>query len=304
MPDSPPPALAEQARNVRWWLKALRRSRLLSVLLVVQFLIVPMIWAIWEPSQWVRLVVSFALISPIYAKIKDIRHREARALESADEAAERTGRRRPLGAPAPEHHPATFTWRSPTGRRLTAQAALFSSLTAVGVAMIWLVAADDPPDSTGDFAQVALIVLLLVILPAALGALNVGGVLRHIRRVLAEPAERAIVEVIGIDPRNQVWVMQPLDTEPLSPITVKLVGGKGFLVAGDTLLTQGTITKPAKNWRRLVPPLMAITGEFGTLWAHHVNAPDTPLSDTMITVSIATSGTGSADLPGPYSGGR
>ena len=275
MPDLPSPPLpspsplAQRARDLRWWLTASKRQPLLWTLLGVEFVVVPSIRSIWGAPWWLSFLIFAILFGPLVRKIRDLRYRAVRRVELADEAAERTGARRPVAAPSPEEQPTTFTRRSPAGRRLALQAAIFASWTAVDVALTSWIITTTPPVNTRDVMGCALVGLFLIGLPAALGVLNYGGTLRRIRQVLAEPAERGLVQVVGIDSRSQLWVLQR-SGHP-AQVTVRLLGGKHLLVAGDELRAEGTITAPVKNWRRMISPIVALTGPSGTLWAQHAD---------------------------------
>jgi hypothetical protein len=261
VPESPPP-LAEQARGVRWWLRAVRRSPLLLSLLIVQFFAVPIVSSFWEPPWWVH----FVLWMPIAATVGQIAQRAARTLEFADESAERTGRRRPLGAPSPEDHPVTFTWRSATGRRVLQSGVGLIIVMAAGIAMVGYGFAADPPGTAGDLV-LEIVLIGLIVITLGLSLVSTGRLAGSCRRIAAEPGDRVLMEAIGFDPSNQQWVLKRLDNG--KRLSVTLLGGKRLLVAGDELLAAGAITVPVRNWRQWTHAPLALTSEFGTLWAFH-----------------------------------
>jgi hypothetical protein len=270
--------LAQQARGRRWWLRALRRSPLLCGLIVAQFLVVPVIWAFWEPPLWLKTLITFVLLGPILNRLGNWRERTAREVEHADEAAERTGARRPLSAPAPAQAPATFTWRSPAGHRVLLASGIFAALTATGAGALGFMLHGQPPQTTGDDAAVAIAIFFVVALPAALGVINSAGVVRRVRQVLAGAPDPVVMEAVGIDPRRQLWILERPDNG--ARVMVRFMGGRRLLVAGDQFLARGALVAPPYSWRRLTPAVFAVTGQFGTLWAMHTD-PKEPIPSSL-----------------------
>jgi hypothetical protein len=270
MPEAtlPDRALAEQARDRRWWLRAARQNPALVALMLAEFMLAPVIWAIWQPNHWLKLLASILLLAPFRGQLRGLRLKQARTLERADEDAERTGRRRPVGLPLTEAP--TFDWRSPAGRVIIRRAAglsVFTALVLVMLTYIYFVPAEDA-DSSGYPFFLAGATLFFGGFPVYLWVLEYRGTLHRIRQVLAAPDERTLIEVVGIDPATGRWVLQRLDDG--SRISVRLIGGTQLLVAGDELPAQGTIRTPAKNWRRATFPLLALSTPSGTLWARHL----------------------------------
>jgi hypothetical protein len=281
-----PPLLAEQARSFRWWLLAARRSPVLCALIILQFLIVPLLVSLWEPPYWIKILMILLVVGPSGALISSVRHRAARVVEIADEAAERTGRRRPVSiGPDPDRR-ATFTWNSPAGRRLIAMGVSWMGLITTSTVMSALMWRDDPPHTMKDAAFFAFLLLVMVISPTTFGVLGIAGPLREVYRTLADPAERTLVTVIGVDPPTGLWVLERLDDE--TRFSARLLGGKHLLVAGDELLAEGTLGKPVNSWRRPVAAVFALTGPFGTLWAVHRDLSATALSGTSVTGTLPT----------------
>jgi hypothetical protein len=269
MPEALAP-LAEQSRSLRWWLSAARRNPLLGVLIVTPLVVTTVVWTAWQPTLWLKSLITLGVLGPLQYGLGALRERGTRSLERADEAAERTGRRRPFAAPDPQDHPATFTWRSPMGRRLAVTALGFAVLAILGLWMLNFMITDQPPDTASAYAFYAGFAVLAGIFLPGLGVMLVGGMLRSIHRALADPVDRVRMDVLGIDPATRTWVLQRQDDETRT--TVKFLAGQRLLVAGDEVLAQGPITAPPPNWRRMTPVLFAVTGEFGTLWALH--SPD------------------------------
>jgi hypothetical protein len=265
-----PPELAEQARGIRWWWRAARRNPMLSVLsvlLVAQFAIAPVLWDFLHPAWWVKVITAIVLLGPINVALKGFREDQARTLERADESAERTGRRRPVDLTGPEGPPVTFAWNSAAGRFLAAQLTFWITYSILGPAFIWALFTQDPPETTKEWLT-ALSGSLLLGPGGWFCAIGIaGGHWRKIGRVLKDPAESAIVEVIGFDPATRSWILERQDTG--TRITVRLLAGNRHLVAGDTLSAAGTLTTPVKNWRRSTPLLLALSAPRETLWAYH-----------------------------------
>jgi hypothetical protein len=273
--------LAEQPRTIRWWLRAIRRNPVLAALIAVPFLITPVIWGLWHPPGWLKLLVTLAVVGPAVVLIDGVRERTARALEAADETAERTGRRRPVSAGTGADLRSTFSWTSRIGHRLIVMGVLGTGLTTLGAVMVAWTWHDDPPHSVRDTTLAVSLVFLLVIFPAAMFALNVGGLLRQVQRTLADPAERAFVTAIGLDPGTGQWVLERLDNG--HRLCARLLVGRRLLVAGDELLAEGTLHKSASRWSRPIPPMFALTGPFGTLWAQHGDLPQATITSTTAT---------------------
>lgn len=101
------PDLAEQARTTRWWWAAARRRPMIAVLYLGATVGVTRELATLDLPWWARSLLVATVGAPVAAGLNALRQRQARALERADEAAERTGRRAPLDAPDPAT-PATF----------------------------------------------------------------------------------------------------------------------------------------------------------------------------------------------------
>lgn len=244
---------------------------MLGALIVVPFVITPVFWSLWEPRLWIKLLVTLGVVGPVCVLIGGVRDRTARALESADEAAERTGRRRPVSAGVDADHRATFTWNSRMGRRLIMIGVFWSSATVFGIVLTVQLWRDDPPRTAWDAATAAVFVFLMVFGSASMAVLNFGGLLRQIRRTSADPAERAFVTVVGVDPGTGRWVLERLDNG--LQLSALVLGGSHLLVAGDDLFAEGTLHKPPNSWRRPMPAMFALTGPFGTLWAQHGDLP-------------------------------
>jgi hypothetical protein len=61
---------------------------LLAVLIVMDLLIKPVLWSLWEPPpEWVKVLTTLAVVGPIGLMIRGLRRRAARSLEIADETA-------------------------------------------------------------------------------------------------------------------------------------------------------------------------------------------------------------------------
>jgi hypothetical protein len=281
------PELAERARDHGWWLRAVRRSPLLIVLLALQVVVPALVWTVWNPASWLKLLTTLVVLAPISEQLRSLRHGRARRLERADERAERTGRRRPVevgavevgavevgavevsavGVGSGESSAMTFTWNSAAGRVVAGHGGAWTVLGTVGALCLASMIINRPAPSPWDPLFFSASALLLVGLPIGFGILRVVGTLRSIRHVLTDPAERAAVEVIGIEPDTQRWVLERQDDR--SRITVRLMAGNRQLVTGDMVQAQGALTTPARNWRRVIPPRLALAGPEGTLWAEH-----------------------------------
>jgi hypothetical protein len=120
-------------------------------------------------------------------------------------------------------------------------------------------------------------ILVLAVSPMTFGGLAFVGTWLAIRRVLAGPHEPVLVEVVGIKPQTQQWVLERADDH--SRTTVRLLGGRKQLVAGDTLLADGAVTAPPKSWRRMRHPILALTGTSRTLWAASLSSEPAPEPD-------------------------
>jgi hypothetical protein len=148
---------------------------------------------------------------------------------------------------------------------------IWSSATVFGVVVTAGLWRDDPPRTVRDGAMFAIAVLLMVCLPAAMAVLHFGGILRQVRRTSVDPAERAFVTVVGVEPGTGRWVLERLDNG--SRLSALVLGGRHLLVAGDELFAEGTLDKPPNSWRRPMPAMFALTGPFGTLWAQYGDLP-------------------------------
>ncbi len=267
---------------MRWWLVAVRRSPTLCGLILLQFLVAPMFWSLWHPPEWLKLLVSGLVLGPIYVMLAGIGQRAARTLETADESAERTGRRPPVSVGAARR--ATFTWSSATGLRLILMVVGWVVLVTACPVMLALMWHDDPPQSGAAAAACAFGVLVLIAFPGFFGVLSTVGPWRQIHRTLADPAETALVTVIGVDPATGQWVLEQTDTG--RRFCGRLLGGKRLLVAGDELLAEGILHTPANSWRHPVAAVFALTGPFGTVWAFHGELSTAVLSGTTTTTTV------------------
>jgi hypothetical protein len=266
LPDQP---LAEQARTRRWWLRAARRKPAIVVCFLGQPLIVAVSWSIWHPGYWLKLIGVVVLQGPVRQTFRHLRWKQARALERADEDAERTGRRRPVAVPLTEAPPITFQWASPAGRAIMLRAAILAGFTAAALGVVSIMIVVPPSDAGTSGAPFYFVVagVLFVGFPIWLWISNYRATLGSIHRVLAGSGERALVEVLGIEPDTQHWVLRRQDDG--SRIAVKLLGGNELLVAGHELPAHGLIRTSAKEKHR---PLLALAAPGGTLWALHRGA--------------------------------
>jgi len=157
----------------------------------------------------------------------------------------------------------------------------WAGATTFGIAMMAVSWHDDPPHTARDAASLAVLVLLLVIAPVTMLVLNFGGLLRQVRRMTADPEERAFVTVIGVDPVSGQWVLERLDNG--RRFCARLLGGRRLLVAGDELLAEGTLGRPPSSWRRPFSAMFILSGPFGTLLAQHGDLPTATIASTTAT---------------------
>jgi hypothetical protein len=100
------------------------------------------------------------------------------------------------------------------------------------------------------------------------GVMGTFGVVRAARRIEAGAGDRTLMCVVGIESTTGVWVLERVDDG--SRIKVWLLGGGKRLVAGDTLIADGTLRPPTRTWRIFAVHVLALTSESGgTLWASH-----------------------------------
>jgi hypothetical protein len=155
---------------------------------------------------------------------------------------------------------------------------IFAALTATGAGALGFMLHGQPPQTTGDDAAVAIAIFFVVALPAALGVINSAGVVRRVRQVLAGAPDPVVMEAVGIDPRRQLWILERPDNG--ARLMVRFMGGRRLLVAGDQFLARGALVAPPYSWPRLTPAVFAVTGQFGTLWAMHID-PKEPIPSSL-----------------------